>query len=65
MSNYNKVTAVVPMPAAMAGLTSDFASVRAVLAGLGTDLATGGVSVDTQFPVNAMGEIFFLTFLFT
>ena len=47
MSNYNNATAVVPMPAAMAGLTGDFASVRAVLAGLGLDLATGGMSVDT------------------
>ena len=47
MSNNNNATAVVPMPAAMAGLTGDFASVRAVLAGLGLDLATGGTFVDT------------------
>ena len=47
MSNYNNATAVVPMPAAMAGLTGDFDSVRAVLAGLGLDLATGGMFVDT------------------
>ena len=47
MSKYTDATAVVPMPAAMAGLTGDFASVRAVLAGLGMDLATGGTFVDT------------------
>ena len=49
MSNYKNATAVVPtgMPAAMAGLTGNFASVRAVLAGLGLDLATGGTFVDT------------------
>ena len=47
MNNNPPATVAVPMPAAMAGLTGDFDSVRAVLAGLGLDLATGGMFVDT------------------
>ena len=47
MSNTTNTKAAVPMPAAMAGLASDFTSVRGILAGLGLDMSPGGTFVDT------------------
>ena len=52
MSNNTSATAAVPMPAAMAGLTGDFTSVRGVLSELGRDMAAGGAFFDTVMGFN-------------